>query len=49
LCEKTLIDHHMISWDHLKAYELTEHMVDTMKEGLWKYSFHKGHIQSWDL
>ncbi len=20
-----------------------------MKEGLWKYSFHKGHIQSWDL
>jgi hypothetical protein len=49
LCEKTLIDHRMTSWDHPKANMLVERMVQMVKWGLWKYSLHKGYIWNWDL
>jgi len=49
LCEKALTDHHTISRNHLKANELVERMVEMVKQGLWKYGLHKGHIRSWDL
>ncbi len=31
LCEKALINHHMISWDHFEVDMLIEQMVQTMK------------------
>jgi hypothetical protein len=31
LCEKSLINHHMISWDHFEVDMLVEQMVQTMK------------------
>jgi hypothetical protein len=43
LCVKTLIDHCMISQDHLEVDGLVERMVLTMKQGLQKYGLHKGH------
>jgi hypothetical protein len=41
LCEKTLIDHHTTSWDHLKINMLIKQMMKTMKQGLQKYGLHK--------
>jgi len=49
LCEKTLIDHHVISWNHPKGDKLVEWMVQMVKWGLWKYGFQKAHIWNWDL
>jgi len=46
LCEKTLINHHTTSWNHLEAKGLMEQMVEIVKWGLWKYGLHKGH--TWD-
>jgi hypothetical protein len=49
LCEHEMIDHHTISRDHLEANGLAEHMVQTVKKGLRKYSLKKGHHGDWDL
>jgi hypothetical protein len=50
LHEKALIDHHMTSWDHFKAYKLVEQMVQIVKWGtLQKYGQQKGHTKYWEL
>ncbi len=49
LCEKANINHHMISWHHLKINELAKQMAQMVKWGLCKYRFPKGHIRYWDL
>ncbi len=37
LCEKVLIDHQTMSWNHLKADGLTERVVQMVKRALCKY------------
>jgi len=49
LCEKALINHRMISQDHLEVDGLAKQMVQMVKWGLQKYGLHKGHNQDWDL
>jgi hypothetical protein len=50
LHEKTLIDHHMTSWNHPKAYKLVKQMVQIVKWGtLQKYGHQKGHTKDWEL
>jgi hypothetical protein len=49
LCEKPLIDQRTISWYHLEVDGLVEGMVQTVKQGLWKYGLQKGHTWDWDL
>jgi transposase-like protein len=49
LYEQAMIDHCTISRDHPKADALAEHMVQTVKRGLRKYSLKKGHHGDWDL
>jgi hypothetical protein len=49
LHEKALIDHHMTSWDHFKAYKLVEKMVQIVKWGtLQKYGHQKDQIKDWE-
>ena len=43
LCEQAMINHNTTSRDHPEVNGLVEHMVQTMKKGLWKYSLKKGH------
>jgi transposase-like protein len=49
LCEQAMIDHRTTSRDHPEADGLAEHMVQTVKRGLRKYSLKKGHHGDWDL
>jgi len=49
LCEKALINHRMISQDHLEVDGLAKQIVQMVKWGLQKYGLHKGHNQDWDL
>jgi transposase-like protein len=49
LCEQAMIDHHTTSRDHLEVDGLVEHMVQTIKRGLWKYNLKKRHHGDWDL
>jgi hypothetical protein len=49
LCEQAMIDHRTTSRDHPEANGLAEHMVQTVKRGLWKYNLKKGHYGDWDL
>jgi hypothetical protein len=49
LYEQAMIDHHTTSRDHPEADGLVEHMVQTVKRGLRKYSLKKGHHGDWDL
>jgi hypothetical protein len=44
-----MIDHRTTSRDHPQADGLAEHMVQTVKRGLRKYSLNKGHHGDWDL
>jgi hypothetical protein len=49
LYEQAMIDHRTTSRDHPEADGLAEHMVQTVKRGLRKYSLKKGHHVGWDL
>jgi hypothetical protein len=44
-----LIDHWIISRDHLKANELIKQMVKMVKWKLCKYGLQTGQIKDWDF